>query len=334
MSGYALNDALRREFLQGVIEKFPQTDLVGVTTFGGRGGRGKPVMGLSAKWDVLERSRTTAPFRGYDSPSKSRKLRVRERKESTLFLQALNVPLSESVMEWIERPGGQSTAEQLIAGEQRNIYDEIDRTKEWMVWQALSTGAVAVAQDDVKASVDYGIPTANKTLAASAAWSTSTTDIPLDLNNWQIILTKASGVRVTDAWMNRTTMGYLISNDFVKDRLGDTYKDQIAKTGRVMMLNEINLHVVDGNYDAAGTITDFIDDNKVVLTCGQNFTEFQIGTARIPEDTGNGAATVQGRYTYAYTQKDPVVHVVVVGENYLFVINEPERVGFCPDVTA
>ena len=330
MGGFGQEDALKRDFLQGVVEKFPQTDLVGVSTFGPT----KNIVGIKASWDILENSRTTAPFRGFNSPAKSRKLRVRETKDSTVLLQALSVPIDESVMAWARQPGGAESFEAAVAGEQKNLVDEVDRTKEWMVWQALSTGALSVAQEDVKMSLSYGIPSNNQ-FSASATWATSTTDIVGDLNSWKIAIQKESGVTATDVWMNPTTMGYLLTNDYVKDFLGDLYKTQIAQSGRVMKLLEMNLHVVNGNYDTdgAGTIGHVLADNKVVVTCGTGFTEFQVGTQAVPNDSGVGVTIQKGRYSYAYTQKDPVVNVVVVGENYLFVIKEVERVGFCADVT-
>lgn len=98
--------------------------------------------------------------------------------------------------------------------------DQISRREEWMVAQALGTGAVRVKGDGVDDTVDYRMDAAHKiTLAAAQQWTAEESDPIADLRKWKRQIAKDSGRTANAVVLSSEAADAFLANKTVNERL-------------------------------------------------------------------------------------------------------------------
>lgn len=259
---------LRLEVLQGLTETWTQPpNLVLSNMF-----PTTPVASDTITWESYEGSRGLAPFYPPDSvtPSKSVLGYAQHSAKAALFGE--KVVFGEGILNNLRQPGTwdtYETAESQVARSVNDIRNDVLRRKEWSLAQALTSGSLTYYTDGgVQLYVDYGIPTAqNVTLAAAAKWSTGgSRDILGDLTTMRQTIQNATGGRVTDCFLNSTTLNYMVTDDRIVNLLqtstfgnGNLFKADSAGYlvgASVMVLESLlnigRLHVYDEQYQIRG----------------------------------------------------------------------------------
>lgn len=104
------------------------------------------------------------------------------------------------------------------------IYDDAGQlvtsaevTAEIMRMQLISTGKIAVNNNNVNYDYDYGLPADNKeTLAGGDLWSDPTADVITQISEWQDTIEEKTGERPTRAICHKNTFKYLRANTGIK----------------------------------------------------------------------------------------------------------------------
>lgn len=108
--------------------------------------------------------------------------------------------------------------------------DAIRARKEWIAMQAISTGAVAYSEGDVKLSVDFGYTNDQKpVLSGTDLWSDTVNSTPLqDIQLW-VESAADRGVQLTRALASRQVISYLKQNTGIRQAYhGSTTAPQLS----------------------------------------------------------------------------------------------------------
>lgn len=150
--------------------------------------------------------------------------------------------------------------------------DRLETRLEWLRWQPLVAGQLAVDENGVKYTVDYSLPEGNMPeLEGDALWSVTAKADPLtDIMTW-LKLFRGTGARGVEAYFNLDVAGYLAANTKILNLLKNTqYAKLLGPTNIGEALNlifpQIKFTLYDEGYvDDAGTFRPFIQNDRLVI---------------------------------------------------------------------
>ena len=290
----------------------------------------------TAEWDVLKPGQSVGEFVADGAPAKVVALEVVAHRMAKCLKRFDAKFLSGDFLNNLRNLGTrQKNARALLTREQDALSRRNAYAREYCVAKALS-GTLAIAQADVKATLDYAIASEHKP-TASASWATSSTNIPADLVAWKRLVEEDSGYAAGYAFANDSVLKYLLANEAVKDFLGESaLREQVAQSGAINAFMGLEWIFYNAGYrDANGDFVPFIPDDKVILTpSAPGWCAMQVGTTLIPsgDGAGNDLAEVNGRYSYADVEKNPPGVKLFCGDCFLPIITIPGAVVYA-DVT-
>jgi len=271
----------------------------------------QPIEGDHAEIDVIENIQAVPKYVSRGGQSISRplvsrsqiKIRMPYVKESFLVpsdvlnnLRGLGTSKSMRAVEYI--------SEELEENARR-----IARAKEVAKWKALSTSNQLVI-DNVLYTIEspYSIDN-TPDVSGTTPWGTTTTDIRANVKAWNNIVVQKTGRALNYAFLNSTTMGYLIKNDLIKTYLQSTERGiNIMEGIESYNLFGLTWVVWDQYYTDpwTGSSTMYIPDNTVIMVPGTaDWSEYQVGEVAYLSDNGEEAVDY-GPVSYTTMNEDPV----------------------------
>lgn len=294
------------------------------------------VDGDIAKWDEFTTVRLAdAKLKSRGAPSGSKNLlNMKQRAANMAYFNESFLATGDDLNN-LREAGGTAKDKAGKAYLARNLQElkNMDRrTKEKLLFSCL-TGILAYTLNDVAVTVDMGTNAANKPTAA-VSWAITTTDIVSDIVTWKAIAEERSGRVLTTAWINDTVAGYLLSNDTVKDLIGEgTLTERIAKTGQIGMFAGINWIQYDGTYYNGSANAKYVPDDIVFFTPNpdEGWLAYQSGTVSIVEDGDMKIVASPGIWNE--TKADPVGEKVIVKSCFLPVLVAPDAIIYADTTT-
>lgn len=146
------------------------------------------------------------------------------------------------------------------------------RTMEWMACQAVQTGVVTVAQENVAFTIDFGIASSHKiTLSGAAQWDEATADIVANIRNWKRLVLRHSGGAADIGLLGADAADRFVTNDKVLKQF-DTNNNKVGSIDQNSGSNYlgrawgIDWYEVDQAYtDEAGSEQNMFDPARVVI---------------------------------------------------------------------
>jgi hypothetical protein len=294
------------------------------------------ISGDTAEWDILKPGQSVGEFVASGAPAKVVELEVVAHRMAKCLKRFDSKLLSGDFLNNLRDTGTrQKNARAMLTREQESLSRRNAYAREYCVAKALS-GSLAIAQDDVKVTIDYGIAAEHKP-TASVSWATSTTEIPEDVVAWKRLIEEDSGYAPGYAFANDSVLRYLLKNQNVKDLLGESaLREQIAQSGAINAFMGLEWIFYNAGYrDAEGTFVPFIPDDTVILTPAvPGWCAMQVGSTMIPSGGGSGKELVEvsGRYSFVDLETNPPGVKLFCGDCFLPVITIPGAVVYA-DVT-
>ena len=132
----------------------------------------------------------------------------------------------------------------LIFGDVGFCYDGVMARTEFLCLQALSYGGLALDSTNnngkiTETSVDFGVPSANKT-AVGTIWSTAASATPLADIKTKVTAARDNGHKIQRIIMDVTTFNYLVATDEAKETFA-AFRGYSDKTKQLLMLQDVNL---------------------------------------------------------------------------------------------
>lgn len=229
---------------------------------------------LAAKWfptkqslnnfyefDLVDWSRGIAGYRHADGVAGTQATRTRTRKTVQLPTLREKKMLKESTLRWMDAPGKKAPgrAMEAIAEELQDLDGIIERTHEYVRWRLLCTGAITLI-GEVTDTYTFGI---GSSASAGVPWTTIATSDPLgNIVLWKETVRKACGVNPTEIILSTTAIKLIFESTKAQLLLGETTKDEFARSGVVKTLADMQVIVQDGGYrDSANAYKYFLSDD-------------------------------------------------------------------------
>lgn len=208
------------------------------------------------------------------------------------------------------------------------MVESIKVKAEVMKMEALTTGKVKIEENDVKVTLDYGMPAGNK---KTFNWKTVTTAKPLDdIKALTNVVEDESGNRPTRALTSRAIVDRICACDSVRKAIHGVNADRIVTLAELnSLLSQMNLPQIityDAKYrveGAKGYITKryFPEDAFVVFSEGSLGEGIYGLTAEEVKLIGDGkmkeAAMVGNIFVGTYTSIDPVGEFTKAASTFL-----------------
>lgn len=212
---------------------------------------------------------------------------VKHYKEKTAFWKEASI-LDESTLMKVKMLGtfNQRAGKQLISKRLEQHNYRLETRIEWANWQALF-GTLTINENNVKRTIDYLIPGANKPSVFSTVWSDDAADIIGDLRTLaNLFRTNHTGAGNPTVWINSTQLGWILVNDAILAAVSQSPAlmgggvSAILNYIKVQVGNISGFEVYDGEYtDDSGNYTKFIPDEKILLVgkgpAGEKFGAFK-----------------------------------------------------------
>jgi hypothetical protein len=235
---------LRLEVLQNYMEIFvTPPELILSQIFGSSQSPSSTI-----KWESHRGGRGMTPFvpPGAPAPQTAPHGVSQHRAEAAYWKEKM--PFDEEFLNNLRKPGTEAdhmSAEQKLARELANLKNRSNRRKEWMFAQMLfNNGFTYDVQGGYKATVDYGIPTANRVSLASAYyWGTGASrNVVGDIQNGKQRISDECGGKVNVALFNSSTLK-LLAND---TNITNLLKREAFGTGELYGNIAANVHEIVG----------------------------------------------------------------------------------------
>jgi len=273
-----------------------------------KGSYDKPIMASIMTWDA------EAPIAGKkgivtisgEMPPIKRKVKVEEKELIKFFAPR----------------AGMGDREQAVNG----LYDLVDQMvnacrarMEWLRWQAIATGMVTVDEEDIKFTVDFGVPASQKeTLAGTARWSDLDDSDPLgDLERWAEVHVANTGIRPERALMSLKARNYLLKNEAIRQiitadkniYISPAQLNQVLQNFELPQIITYDAKVLTENHDGTKTESRFLPEDVVVALPSPSY---EIGSL-LQGPTAEALATLkldsstkpEGVIATVYSKEDP-----------------------------
>jgi len=321
--------------LTAAVEQFKYGNLTVLHDFFVSGSPPRTDGGDAFRYDVLKANRGVAKPKAPGAPTKRVALTAVGTKSGTCIHAGEHKMLSGDIVVRLREPGTrQVNAKAQLARELLSLDRRRARFRNLAVAQML-TGALAINEADVVASVDYGVSESHKP-TAQTSWAGEDTDIFGDLDAWIDLIEKDSGYTPVHAWCNRTVMRFLMNSAQVKEFLGDgDYKAQIGKWGYIRELHGLTWHVYGAGYvPDGGSFTRFIADDKLIL-CPEpdgEWCDVIEGSTMIRPLDAQDLVEVFGKHAYTILEADPAGYKLCDGDCFIPALFVPDAIVYA-DVT-
>ena len=331
-------DALSYKTLTGIVQLLPPTpeeQLVGTMFMPYR-----EIDGAIAEWEVKTMPRDIATkVTNYDGPSKAvAKIARKKDRVDLVKLQFHEIIKSGDLVKALAE--GSVTEMQwrnlgaLITSELENMRRFIYMGVEYWRWQAI-TGTLTMNVDEVNLSASTGVP-ATHTSAVPASWSNVATDIIGRIRTDKDLIGKDSNKVPRTMVVTGQVQEWLMKNTGIKDLMGEQWKTQIATTGRVTRLLDLDIVTNDIWYNASGTTTHLwagANADKYAIFTGEPVGEVQRGVFEVPTNAyGVDGQTelVGNRWSFLTTENNDgnVQRILYAGEVMMPVVLDPNAVVF------
>ncbi|RJX18510.1 MAG: major capsid protein [Ammonifex sp.] len=153
------------------------------------------------------------------------------------------IPLNERELIALKREGAGDVdrVRNQLYNDLDNMIDSVNARIEKMRMDAVAYGQLALNENGIMMTVDYGVPAGNKeTLAGNDLWSAVATAEPVTkIQAWVNAVVAACGVRPTRALTSNTVVSYLIQNAQVRKMIyGDSGGTRAVSLAQVNTLME------------------------------------------------------------------------------------------------
>lgn len=269
--------------------KFPSKKKLGLDLSWIKGANNKPVALQPSNFDakVIPLSREGFEKLAYKMPFFKNSLVIDEETR-----QELNMVIASGNQNAIDLVVGK------IFDDKTNLVRYSRLAMEKMRMQALTTGAITIAENGVKLSYDYGVPSANK-VTPTVKWDVPATADPItDIQNWLDQIENDTGVRPTEALLNSVTFGYIQKTDAIKNAIFVQAQGKVVPNRQEVLsflLREtgVTFYIYNKGYDNNGTFTKFVADGTVVFMPENALGSTWFGTTPEESDLMGGGTDAQ-----------------------------------------
>lgn len=271
----------------------------------------QPVEGDHAEIDVLENTTAVPKYVSRGGSSITRALTSRSQIKIRMPYVKESFLIPSDVLNNLRGLGTSKSmrAVEYVSEELEESARRVVRAKEVAKWKALSTNNQLVI-DNVLYTIESPFDAENTPdVSATTPWSDPTTDIRANVKQWNNIVVRKTGRNLAYAFLNSTTMSYLIKNDIIKTYFQSTEKGTNLLEGvETYTLFGVNWIVWDQYYTDpwTGASTLYIPDNTVIFVPGTtDWSEYQVGEVAYINDSGEEAIDF-GPVSYTTVSEDPV----------------------------
>ena len=325
-------DVLNRTTLTATVQNFKYPQLQLSARYGAmRPERTK--MGDTAEWDILKPTRSMASPKAPGAPSKRVALEPMGHRITRCIHVGEHKVLDGDRLANMRQPG--TDADPLndnlyVASEQLVLNRRAAMLREFALAQ-MFTGSLVIAEDDVKATVDYEVDSTHKP-TANASWATPSTDIKADLDAWKLLAEKDSGYTITDIWARSAINGYLLNNTMAGKYLRSSEGvNQVTRDGYVTRLFGFNWHWYDSGYMSGGSFVPFIGENQLIMTPEPDPSWIGMieGSTKInPNPADQKLVDVWGPYAYVRLKDDPAAYILYQGDTFMWKLTIPDAIVY------
>jgi hypothetical protein len=226
------------------------------------------------QYDVLEASTgmTTAHNVGTDPKVVTLPGQSRKRMGTGYWKETYRI--KEDELLYARRAGtyNQRAGRDLVLKRTLEFDDRLETRIEWLRWQPLVAGQLAVDENGVKYTVDYNVPAANKPeLAGAELWSAKDTADPItNITTW-LKLFRGTGARGVEALFNMEVANYLAQNAVIRELLKQSQyamnltAENIANALK-LLFPKMDFTLYDEGYvDDGKVFHPFIPDDRFVI---------------------------------------------------------------------
>jgi len=316
--------ALRVKPLSDTIKQYPAPDFLGLQTFKAR----KSVIGTLATYDEVKLSRAadTGLFVDFDSASRNVALRGIARKQFDMAKVFVDKALPQSILNDLAKLGTYDAdgLAELMADEMADLNTIIDYAQELLIWQALQ-GNINISETSpvYTKAIDFGVAVSHKP-TVTASWATNSTDIVSDIAAWKKLIQTDSNVKAKRAFLNSSTMRYIINNDAVLATLSEIQKNEISQTQSLSKFAGLDFVVYDGAANTTGTT--YIPDNTFILATDSKDLVKTIEGSEVISTDQKTVHRVKGKFAYPEITTNPTSLKIRAGLNFLPVLTRPDEV--------
>lgn len=273
----------------------------------------------SLEFEVLTNASKTpviASIHGFDTESEIGQ-REAEKKAIELALIKRKMQLKEKEIIALESPRNDAERQALmkdVYNDFDNLIESVRARVEKMRMDVIANGVITLDENELNATIDYGVPTENK--VTNVDWSSDTANPINDMIAWANKLDQMPGRVIT----SNTVLAKILSNKNVVNALFGKDSTRIASVGELnTYLNSLGLpsiYTYDRKYrklNANGTYTKhrYFPENKFVMipneTLGQTVYGPTAEEIRLQRDPSIDVRTVGKIFACMYEEgKDPV----------------------------
>lgn len=213
-----------------------------------------------------------------------------------------------------------------IYDDKKYLYDCAETTVDIMLSQLFTTGLIAINDNGVKMSFDYGIDNAKQKKTTN--WTDTANSDPLgDMETWKDERQQATGLMVDTAVMNSYTFNLIrrsasIIGQLVDNSAGKKFAPKADVIAFFAAEIGVNIYVTDEMYaDDSGAMVKYIPDNIVSMFAGEgtgtivySYTPDEIDKMMSGSNENDTTVLGTGISIRTYKEKDIAASFVKVGE--------------------
>lgn len=278
------NEIAREESPYFGESKFSPKKKLGLDLSWIKGSQGSPVSLQPSKFDakVIPLSRE-----GFDKISE----------EMPFFKNSLNIDeKTRQELNMVIQSGNENAVRLVldkIFNDKANLVRYARLAMEKMRMQALTTGAISIADNGVNLSYDYQVPESHKVTPA-VKWDNASADPISDIEGWLDLVENDTGVRPTEALINGVTLGYLTGVEKIAKAVSQNGTVYVSKENvKKFLENEtgVTFYVYNKGYKDNGVFTKFVSDGTVVFMPETELGNTWFGTTPEESDLMSGATS-------------------------------------------
>ena len=284
-------------------------------------------------WDVVSGSRTIASPNVPNSEAQIVSRLTRSQKSASFVYTREKRVFEPTTLHWLREPGqlAKVNAEAAVLREVQDLDNRANALAEYCLWKAL-TGTLTFDSHEVQATVDYGFASSHKP-SAGTAWATATpSQIVDDVRAWKRLIIRDGRVAAKDAYATEVAVANVFdsfastgaSNAPAGALLSDRMKDEYYQNGVIPGFMGLNWNLAESVYEASnGTITNFLDDNHVVIGNFDENRPIELMEGPTADDEAPGGFT--GKFSKTWKEKDPSARQILLEWHFLPVITRTEQ---------
>lgn len=291
----------------------------------------------TATWDVIKGSRQVGrPNVPNSEAHVVPRLGISQQAASMIYYREKKV-FSPTTLHWLRAPGtvgNIQNAEQAVMREVADLNQRCDNLIEWSCWQAL-TGTLVLNYPDVKATIDYKLPTSHKPTGLST-WdpATATVDgLVADVQALKRLISRDGRVAATEAFATEKTLNYVL-RIFAKNGnaiMSDRMRDSFYSSGLLPGFLGLDWQAVESQYDTeAGDVSLFLPDDALVIANLSEGRPMEILEGPTADDQAPEGLT--GKFTKTWQEQDPSARQILLENHFLPVITRPEQIVYVASV--